>query len=276
MIIQKSVAAPFVSKDLVFDGKNNEMQSDSESASLGSIPLEVKVTTRKEISRPEPGQTEADLFSPFTERLMRNLDKVCDDKYDVSTPKGEIRSERPWERDRLLGRVGSRSGEPKAMDKCSCSASLFSGNDEMIEFFLPLMGTGCTCEKKTSGLVNPEEPTSLVNILRPWQVKFLSGFGIYKGEELVKAFHRSASALANALRQYRKKEGMTPFRTKSCGMALQIWSKTCKAFVRSIRNQLKAAKKGSTESPPQRRRSTQLKVPNTLYILSSFLENMPH
>jgi hypothetical protein len=56
---------------------------------------------------------------------------------------------------------------------------------------------------------------------------------------------------------------------------LQIWSKTSKAFVRSIRNQIKAAQEGSTESPPRSGKSTELKVPNTLYIISAFLDKMP-
>jgi len=54
---------------------------------------------------------------------------------------------------------------------------------------------------------------------------------------------------------------MTPFRTKACGLALQIWSKTCKAFVRSIRKQLAEG-------------VVAVKVPNTLFVLSSFLEKM--
>jgi hypothetical protein len=57
--------------------------------------------------------------------------------------------------------------------------------------------------------------------------------------------------------------------------ALQIWSKTSKAFVRSIRNQIKAAQQGTTELPPRNGKSTELKVPNTLYIISAFLDKMP-
>jgi len=45
-------------------------------------------------------------------------------------------------------------------------------------------------------------------------------------------------------------------------MALEIWSKTCKAFVRSIRKQVADG-------------TLDLRLPNTLYILSSFLEKMP-
>ena len=45
-------------------------------------------------------------------------------------------------------------------------------------------------------------------------------------------------------------------------MALEIWSKTCKAFVRSIRKQVADG-------------TMDLRLPNTLYILSSFLEKMP-
>ncbi|OEU22552.1 hypothetical protein FRACYDRAFT_267311 [Fragilariopsis cylindrus CCMP1102] len=47
--------------------------------------------------------------------------------------------------------------------------------------------------------------------------------------------------MARALRQWRKKHGMVPFKTRSCATALQIWSKISKAYVRSIRKQELAA-----------------------------------
>ncbi|KAL7568482.1 hypothetical protein ACA910_012192 [Epithemia clementina (nom. ined.)] len=144
---------------------------------------------------------------------------------------------------------------------CECVASIFSGNDELANFFLPKMGMACTCGKRRLGLANPDEPTSLKNILRPWQVRFLAGFGITRGDQLVKANHRSAQALATSLRQYRKKHRMTSFRTKSCGMAIQIWSRTAKTFVRSIRKQLVEG-------------TDRLEPPNTMEILSSFLDKM--
>ena len=209
---------------------------------------------------------------------MRNLEKAYDESDNVPTPKGAAAySDRPWHRDRFLRRVESLTQEESTdfCQCCSCSNSVFSGDDGMIEFFLPLMGTACSCGKNSTGLLKPDEPTSLVNILRPWQVTFLAGFGIYRGDELVKANHRSGAALANALQQYRRREGMTPFRSKSHVMALKIWSKTSKAFIRSIRNQIKAARMGTTESPPEHGGSAHLRLPNTLYILSSFMDNMP-
>jgi hypothetical protein len=257
-------------KDLDIIDNDSEKRNDCEDITR-SIPLEVRIATTEKAS------TESDLFSPYTQRVMRNLEKVYNVKDEVTTPRGGAYSERPWQHDRFIRRIESLTDEGStAVCQCSCSNSVFSGNDDMIEFFLPLMGTACSCGEKQPGLAKPEEPTSLVNILRPWQVAFLGGFGIYRGEELVKANHRSGAALAKALRQYRKREGMTPFRSESCTTALQIWSKTCKAFVRSIRNQIKAAKRGSTESPPERGRSTRLRLPNTLYILSSFLDTMPN
>ena len=144
---------------------------------------------------------------------------------------------------------------------CECVASLFSENDELANFFLPKMGMACTCGKRRLGLVDPNEPTALRNILRPWQVRFLAGFGISRGDQLVKANHRSAQALATSLRQYRRKHHMTAFRTKSCGMAIQIWSRTAKTFVRSIRKQLVEG-------------TDRLEPPNTMEILSSFLDKM--
>jgi hypothetical protein len=113
--------------------------------------------------------------------------------------------------------------------KCECSRSLprsvFSGNDDLISFFLPQMGMACSCghQDRKNGLVKPEDPTAIENVLRPWQVQFLKSFGIHHGEQLVKARHRSGDILARALRQWRKKQGMIPFKTSSCGMALQIW-----------------------------------------------------
>lgn len=133
--------------------------------------------------------------------------------------------------------------------QCECSRSAFSGNDDLINFFLPQMGMACTCGRQRNGLLRPEDPTAIENVLRPWQVDFLKSFGIHHGEQLVKARHRSGGIMARALRQWRKKQGMIPFKTSSCGMALHIWAKTSKSYVRSIRQQIHA---GNTflERPP--------------------------
>jgi hypothetical protein len=126
-----------------------------------------------------------------------------------------------------------------AFDTCECSGSVFSGNDDLISFFLPQMGMACTCGKrKPVGFVNPDDPTALENVLRPWQVTFLSSFGITRSEQLVKARHRSAPLLARGLKQWRRKQGMIEFKTSSCSMAIDVWAKTAKVYARSIRKQL--------------------------------------
>lgn len=132
--------------------------------------------------------------------------------------------------------------------ECECSRSVFSGKDDLISFFLPRMGMACVCGHKR--LVNPEDPTLLENILRSWQVEFLNSFGIRRGEEFVKAKHRSAGIMARAMRQWRKKHGMTSFKTSACATALHIWSKICKSYVRSIRSQIRAGNKAFEYGPP--------------------------
>lgn len=213
-------------------------------------------------------------LSPYTQRLMRNLAKIYNESDNIKTPRVSETTMRPWQHDRLLHRVGSISEESNQEEccQCSCSHSIFSGSDDLIEFFLPLMGTACTCGKTRTGINDAKQPTSLANILRPWQVEFLSRFGIYCGEELVKSFHRSGLALAKAMLKYRKNEGMTPFPLKSCMMALQIWSKTSKTFVRSIRDQL--SQRNNSDVIHSDDDKTELKLPNTLYILSSFMEKV--
>lgn len=125
-------------------------------------------------------------------------------------------------------------------EPCDCTGSVFSGNDELIAFFLPQMGMACTCGKQSRKLVNIHEPTAIENILRPWQCDFLQSFRILRGDQLVKARHRSGTLLAKALRHWRNNENMLPFKTSSCKIAIDIWARTCKSYVRSVRRQLAA------------------------------------
>jgi hypothetical protein len=243
------------------EGIPRASSADDESVDEKRVPE--RLTTSPLRSRSATRQHGQD--SPWRKKLAQNLIEVEEDDKRI-TPREESFSERPWRHDMVVQRVKSFGNQSAQMSRddgvCQCSNSVFSGNDELVDFFLPLMGMACTCGKRSQLLENPEEPTALENILRPWQVDFLGAFGIERGDQLVKAHHRSGKALAAALRQYRKKENMTSYRTKSCATAIQIWAKTAKAFVRSIRTQLTTG-------------TTELKLPNTLYILSSFLETMP-
>ena len=135
--------------------------------------------------------------------------------------------------------------------ECDCSRSAFSGNEDLISFFLPQMGMACNFShnKRKNKLVNPDDPTALENILRPWQVNFLKSFDIHRGEEFVKARRQSPSILSRGLRQWRKKNDMISFKTTSCATALQIWSKVCKSYVRSIRRQTLAEQKNIQVGP---------------------------
>ncbi len=134
--------------------------------------------------------------------------------------------------------------------ECQCSSSAFSGNEDLISFFLPLMGAACKCGRnQKSKLINPNEPTALENILRPWQVEFLKSFDIHRGEEFIKARRQSPTILARGLRQWRKKNDMMTFKTTSCTTALQIWSKVCKSYVRSIRRQTLAGEENLELEP---------------------------
>ena len=135
--------------------------------------------------------------------------------------------------------------------KCQCIGSIFGGDNELMSFFLPQMGMACTCGRQIQmeGLTKPGDPTAIDNVLRPWQVQFLKSFGIHHGDQLVKTWNRSGDILARALRQWRKKEEMATFKTSSCAMAIQLWAKCCKIYVRSVRQQLRT---GTThlERPP--------------------------
>ena len=153
-----------------------------------------------------------------------------------------------------MARASAQPHDPS----CPCASAMFSGHHEMVEFFLPKLGIPCTCGRDIPASNFQEDPTAIQHILRPWQCEFLRSFGVLRGDQLVKANHRSANVLAKAMRKWRSKNGFLPVSTVSCGMALHIWSRTSKSFVRNVRKQI--AKK-----------VPEIVAPDTLLILSTLL-----
>jgi hypothetical protein len=212
-------------------------------------------------------------FGPWTSlggnRAIVLLER--DNKYEVLVGQAE----RSRDQQLILQNVEVVSAEKSMNDgdisvpvnqNCDCAQSIFSGNDDLINFFLPQMGMACTCQRQQWGFAKPDNPTAIENVLRPWQVKFLHRFGILHADQLVKARHRSSGILAKAMRQWRMKEGMLAFRTSSCMMAIDIWAKTCKAYVRSVRKQMRG------EGAPLATSLPAAFVPE----LSNYLNDFPH
>ena len=134
----------------------------------------------------------------------------------------------------IIGNIEKVSDSPI----CSCQNSIFSGNAEYIEFYLPKLGMACSCGKyKEERLLDGDDPTLLKHILRPWQVDFLKAQNIHCGVELVHTVNQRCHDLSKAMRLWRKQAGLPSVKTKSCHVALQIWYRTCKAVVRAVRKQ---------------------------------------
>mmetsp|Transcript_6253 Transcript_6253/g.9550 ORF Transcript_6253/g.9550 Transcript_6253/m.9550 type:complete len:457 (+) Transcript_6253:3-1373(+) len=136
--------------------------------------------------------------------------------------------------------VISNIGQMGSQKDCYCQESSFSGNKEHIEFYLPKLGMGCSCGMCAQDNVvqEIEDPMSLENILRPWQVQFLKSQSLSTAVEYVHAFNQRGGILARAMRKWRKEQKMVSIKTRSCGIALHIWSRTCKAVARSVRKQI--------------------------------------
>ena len=107
---------------------------------------------------------------------------------------------------------------------CSCSSTLFASKRDYVEFYLPQISVECTC-----GKMKPkeyEDPCALESILRPWQVQFLAHVGITDAVSLVHSSNQRGGVLASELRKWRRSQGLPSVRTKSCGVAIHIWSRT--------------------------------------------------
>jgi len=118
---------------------------------------------------------------------------------------------------------------------CSCTSSIFSGKKEHTEFFLPRLGLACNCGAEKEVNKRNADPTALTAFLRSWQTAYLRSVGITTALDLISRYENDGQELARAMKHWRNSKGMKPARTKSCMIALQIWSKTAKTVLRSNR-----------------------------------------
>lgn len=124
----------------------------------------------------------------------------------------------------------------KAGDACLCQRFLLTSQPEHVEFYLPKLRVMCNCNTNSSdSVIVDNDPCLLVNILRDWQVEFLKAMGLCTASDLVRAITTRAKSLSKEMRQWRREQGLLSVRTKSCGIALHIWARTCKAVMRAVR-----------------------------------------
>jgi len=160
------------------------------------------------------------------------------------------------------------SGDRSTTSACTCSSSVFSGNAAHVEFFLPKLGLACNCSSSTTSIAagttntsnyilmkgssndncinncdNNIDPRSLSSILRPWQASFLESIGITTAEQLILATSSSKQSekkkeyvrkIVKSMQQWRNNRNMKPVKTKSCYVALHIWTRTAKVTLRSL------------------------------------------
>jgi len=132
----------------------------------------------------------------------------------------------------------SRSPSPHSQiirhtNSCSCMGSMFSGNKEHAEFFLPKLGMACNCGAEEAAQARNNNPTSLKSFLRSWQVSYLKSVGITTAKALINGERKNATNLSKAMKKWRYTKRMKPAHTKSCVVALQIWSKVAKTVLKS-------------------------------------------
>uniref|UniRef100_A0A6U0QCT9 Uncharacterized protein n=1 Tax=Eucampia antarctica TaxID=49252 RepID=A0A6U0QCT9_9STRA len=144
----------------------------------------------------------------------------------------------------------SRAGGSSILDKsqsthketivCTCSKKMFPSNTDEAEFFLPKIET-CKCGKENKEMdfhrASCDGSISLDLILRPWQAEFLKCLAITTSKELNKATKEKAQAIARTMKIWCKKKRKKSVRTKSCLIALYIWSRTAEQTNKKMKQQ---------------------------------------
>lgn len=121
---------------------------------------------------------------------------------------------------------------------CLYELSPLATNSKQIDFYLPKLRVFCPCGKHSvSDDTGTDDPTSLLSILRPWQIEFLKSVDVMDTMQLLQASRHSASDIAKQMRKWRRKKKMDSFRTASCSVALHIWSRTCIRVLKNVHQQ---------------------------------------
>jgi Kinesin motor domain len=114
---------------------------------------------------------------------------------------------------------------------CPCQDSLAVKQTEVADFYLPKLGTICTCGQKDEVPLVNDDPSHLENILREWQIEFLKTRNIHTAVDLLHAYTQDSHGLAKSMRIWRTEKGLMSIKTKSCCIALRIWARTCKVVL---------------------------------------------
>lgn len=125
---------------------------------------------------------------------------------------------------------------------CSCKKSIFSGVENS-EFFLPKLGLACTCGAEDRKAKQNEDPTALKSFLRSWQVSYLKSIGVSSAHDLITQYEKRGQEISRAMKHWRNAKRMKPARTKSCLIALEIWTKTAKTRVKLQRSAIQRSGK---------------------------------
>ena len=113
---------------------------------LGETELITPRNADPSSTAPLSGQQSASKDSPWTQQVVRQLEEL---PVGSGGKKSSWRGDRPWREDLVKRRVSDFSdcSVVSGTDEgpCQCSSSVFSGNDALIDFFLPQMGMACNC-----------------------------------------------------------------------------------------------------------------------------------
>jgi hypothetical protein len=134
------------------------------------------------------------------------------------------------------GPVISNLDQISSMNECLCSK-----DPEYVNFFLPKLGATCSCglnDANNVSMTEGDDPLALASILREWQVDFLDSVDIHTAKELVQVYNLKGGLLAKEMRKWRRKQRLASVKTASCAIALHIWTRTCKAVIKSVQKQI--------------------------------------
>lgn len=143
--------------------------------------------------------------------------------------------------------VISNMDEVKMQDNhCNCVSTEIFGKKEYVDFYLPKISITCvSCGKKKGvELSAGDDPCALGNILKEWQVKFLSSVNLFDTVDFIHACNQRRGVLAKEMKRWRKSRNMPLMKTDSCAIALHVWSCTCKSVIKAVSEQ---KKKGAAE-----------------------------
>lgn len=212
--------------------KNAVSDVSTAEKSQSQSPPNEKKSSRPPIPRPPASSKRPP--KPLSPKNKKSTSTPKDEEVEKHQSKKDSPESKSSSKMKMKDKLFKSKSTKKSGNKSQMS---FKDTPDDIDFFLPKVSLDGSDQgnEKSSDKENDldDDPTSLMSVLRPWQVEFLESVRITTSSQLVFASKYKSSSIAKSMVKWRAERNMKHMKSKACAVALHVWTRTIEAKIRS-------------------------------------------